>query len=599
MKDACSGTRTPELVVATRRRITRRALAVVGLAQFGLAPLAGCDAPPDKVSVGEVSHDLTVGSTGPEVQALYEYLKTYGYFPNDQLQTQYPSWRPIVATDPTHTDVFDDNMQAAITAFQKNTGLTPTGVFDAATRGLTSRPRCSVPDGIQRLDPSDKWALENTTQGWTQTVNWTVQNTDGDLPIASVTADIANMLNEWHQWSAYSFANSSNNAEIIVNFGTLNGLNGYTAAHSCLFLGHLCSDVTPGVPAPSYTTFSSSDNWSDSGSPTASQFDLPSVAVHELGHALGLGHSSLSSAIMYPFFNGGTAVKRALTLDDIVAIATVNPVYTNQGAPPGLPVYRAAQNNHFNGPSIWALAGSATGGNRQIWEMDGGWFQHPGGAVRIAVNTSSNNNRPWVVNAGGQVFRWNSGINNWDNIPACATDIGIGTDDSVWVTGCDTLGTASDYRIYKYNGDAACGSGNCWTPTDGAGTQISVGARSPTDSTIVPWVINSSSQIWRRNTSDPTVSNAWEQLPGTPNGGATGIAAGAGYSYAINNLGSSYPTVFSWDEQAAGSGGTPPAPSERGWVQLGLGTTSPHPTAIAPGGIFPVMVYGSAVYTVN
>jgi peptidoglycan hydrolase-like protein with peptidoglycan-binding domain len=573
-------------------RVVARTLAMLGLAPLGgiFLPTA-CGQAPESMSVGAVTHDLTLGSKGPEVQAVYDYLHTYGYFPNDQLQSQYPAWRPIVASEPTHQDVFDDSLQKAVAAFQRNVGLPATGTFDASTRDLASQPRCGVPDGIQRLDPTDKWASENTTQGWTQTVNWYVQNTDGDLPIATVTADIQNMLNQWHQWSGYTFANSSNNAEIIINFATLaSNTNASTAAHSCLFLGHLCSDVTPGVPAPSYVTFNSSRTWFDNGS----AMDLPTIAVHELGHALGLAHSSFPNAVMYPINNG--SVLRNLSVDDIEGIVATNPVYTNVGAPPGLPVYRAAENNHVNGPSFWALAGGSASGDHQIWELNGSWAQHPGGAVRIAVNPSSNDNRPWVVNSSGQVFRWNWSIQNWDNIPACATDIGIGSDDSVWVIGCDS--TAGGYHIYKYNGDASCAVSNCWTQSDGGATTISVGAKSPTDATIVPWVINNASQIFRRTSSDPNVSGAWEGLPGLP-GNATGIAGGAGYSYAIDNQGSNAPTVFSWDEQAALNMGNPPAPSERGWTAVGLGAASPHPSSIAAGGLFPIMVAGQSIYTVN
>ncbi len=60
--------------------------------------------------------------------------------------------------------------------------------------------------------------------------------------------------------------------------------------------------------------FDDSEPWSAfDGSP----FDLFMVATHELGHALGLDHSSIRSALMYPVVNDLTT---GLTEDDVAAI---------------------------------------------------------------------------------------------------------------------------------------------------------------------------------------------------------------------------------------------------------------------------------------
>jgi peptidoglycan hydrolase-like protein with peptidoglycan-binding domain len=540
---------------------------------------AGCDPPAAPVQIGTIDHDLGRGATGPEVAALNDYLKTYGYYPNEDLQAQYPAWRPIVASAPGDWNVFDANVERAVTAYQKNMGLKQTGVFDAGTRTVAALPRCGVPDGIAPLDPTDKWSLQKTPSPETATVTWNLVNNLSGLPDANVKADISNMLNLWRQYSAYSFAQSSTNPLLTVTFGALGkSLGGFTA-------NNVPQSTTVTINTPAATGYA----WSDNGSPSTSQLDLPTTLLHELGHALGLYHSSFGFSVMYPAVTPG-GVNRTLKADDVEAIATVNTVWTQVFGPPsGGTVFKAAVNFHFNGPSIWALSGVTTGGYH-IWEMNGGWTQHPGLATSIAVNPTSNGNQPWVINTQDQVFRWNWSTQNWDNIPACATDIAVGTDDSVWVIGCDS--TPGGRHIYKYNGDSACGAGNCWTQSDGGAVKVSVGQRTNLDTTIVPWLVNSSGQLFRRTTADATVSNAWEVLPNLPNSQqAVGVAAQAGYAYAYSAAG----TVYSFDEQPFSSYQSIPAQDQ--WIPV---ATNPAAGSLSSGGLMPIMVStGGLIYTMN
>lgn len=69
--------------------------------------------------------------------------------------------------------------------------------------------------------------------------------------------------------------------------------------------------------------FDADENWSPAG------IDLFSVALHEAGHALGLGHSDDPNAVMYPYYR----VSSGLTSDDIAGIQAL---YGAAGStPPG------------------------------------------------------------------------------------------------------------------------------------------------------------------------------------------------------------------------------------------------------------------------
>jgi len=98
------------------------------------------------------------------------------------------------------------------------------------------------------------------------------------------------------------------------------------------------ADLDPGILGRTYTwyyqstneiieadiTFNTDFTWSTSGDPT--KFDLQSTATHEAGHVLGIGHSDVQWATMWPTGSAGQTHARTLHGDDIRAAGAKYPV---------------------------------------------------------------------------------------------------------------------------------------------------------------------------------------------------------------------------------------------------------------------------------
>lgn len=67
--------------------------------------------------------------------------------------------------------------------------------------------------------------------------------------------------------------------------------------------------------------FNTNQNWQ-----LGKDFDIQTVALHEFGHALGLGHSGVNSAAMYQYYSG---MRTNLTNDDIAGVQAVWGVRTS------------------------------------------------------------------------------------------------------------------------------------------------------------------------------------------------------------------------------------------------------------------------------
>lgn len=196
--------------------------------------------------------------------------------------------------------------------------------------------------------------------------------------------------------------------------------------------------------------------------------------------------------------------------------------------------------------TVWTVGDTKTDGGFKIHHWTGTDLEDiPGGAVRIDVKPSG---VPWVVNSAGDIYRLVH--NKWEQIPGGATDIGIGANGAVFVTGTDDV--PGGHGIYKWNGSG-------WKRYPGGGVRIDV------DGQGRPWVVDDAGQIFHWKDSH------WMKVPGS----ATDITASpeGAWCTGTEETQGGY-SIYRWD------------PSSHSWLQVPGGGV-----AISIG--FPPKLHGS------
>lgn len=477
------------------------------------------------------SADLALGARGEEVKRVFEYLQRYGYFENPALREQYPGWQPVVATTPEDPSYFDSAMDSGVRALQRLSGLKVSGRVDDATRELMASPRCAHPDvDPEQQDPTRKFAF--LSAAWPRTnLNYQIINSTPDLPGQTVSNVFAAAFATWTANSPFTFTISTPGiADIRVHFMREPGCEAG-------------KDACAQRPPFGNIRFDEDMQWTDGviGAP----HDLRTWALHEIGHALGLAHSSIRTATMYPLLNGRD---HSLDRDDIVAINARYPSW--QQLPGG-----ALDIGVGPGGGAWVISDLPVGGGNAIFRWDearGIFLRIPGGAKRITVGSGD---RPWIANDAQTIYRRLG--NGWEQLPGSAFDIGAGGND-VWIIGTNPV--FGGFEIRRWNESI-----RNWTTVPGGGLTIAV------EPGGAPWVTNTLGQIFKRNNT-----GTWTLMPGS----ARDIGIGSsGHVWVIGTIAvGGGRSVHVWNEQAADAAG---APAQQQWVQVAGGGSS---IAVGPDG---------------
>lgn len=201
-------------------------------------------------------------------------------------------------------------------------GLRPLLAVAAATLALTT---------ILGGNPL-AFAVQGPTWGQPQ-MTYHINAANLDLSSGAAEAAIRAGADAWHQASSFRFAYAGPSTQTTVTYDNTNLVlfrsdeNGGAIATT-----HWWSNGSRIVDADivfwdgAFRFYAGSSGCSDG-------FYIEDIAVHEFGHALGLGHSTLMEATMYPSTSSCNTRNRTLDADDISGVRALYPA----AQPPRVP----------------------------------------------------------------------------------------------------------------------------------------------------------------------------------------------------------------------------------------------------------------------
>jgi hypothetical protein len=164
------------------------------------------------------------------------------------------------------------------------------------------------------------------------TLSYTFEALSSKLDPGAQENEIARALAQWTAYANVTFVpgtNPSGDRTVDIKFASGAHGDGYPF-DSPSVLAHTFYPV-PLNPEPiaGDMHFNADETWK-----IGADTDVFSVALHEAGHALGLGHSDKPTAVMYPYYHLSTG----LTADDIAGIQSLYGVKSTTSQPPAPPV---------------------------------------------------------------------------------------------------------------------------------------------------------------------------------------------------------------------------------------------------------------------
>ncbi|XP_067288579.1 collagenase 3-like [Pseudorasbora parva] len=204
-----------------------------------------------------------------------------------------------------------DPMPEKLKEMQRFFGLKVSGTLDRETLEVMKKPRCGVPDvaAFSTFGNGPKWQTNKLT--------YRIENYTPDLSVAEVDDSIKRALKVWADVTPLRFTRIySGTADIMISFATKDHGDAYPFDGPQGILAH---GFPPSAGIGGDAHFDDDEVFTFR-TPKNKGYVLFLVAAHEFGHSLGLFHSKVPGALMFPTYSFTNPESFSLPSDDITGI---------------------------------------------------------------------------------------------------------------------------------------------------------------------------------------------------------------------------------------------------------------------------------------